>query len=87
MAFVERVTLPFEAYSTSLAGLPYAAIKLVESSIAAAYRQRLKAAGKPSKLALIAVANKLLRQAYALVRFGEDFNDNYQPKFRSVPCI
>lgn len=51
------------------------------------FYQRLKAAGKPSKLALIAVANKLLRQAFALVRFGEDFDDNYQPKFRSVPCI
>jgi transposase len=51
------------------------------------FYQRLKAAGKPSKLALIAVANKLLRQAFALVRFGENFDDNYQPKFRSAPCI
>ncbi|RAJ90017.1 transposase IS116/IS110/IS902 family protein [Larkinella arboricola] len=56
------------------------------------FYQRLKAAGKPSKLALIAVANngaarRLLRQAFALVRFGENFNDNYQPKFRAAPCI
>jgi len=48
---------------------------------------RLKAAGKASKLALIAVANKLLRQAFALVRFDENFDDNYQPKFRSSACI
>lgn len=51
------------------------------------FYQRLKAAGKASKLALIAVANKLLRQAFALVRFDEDYNDNYQPKFRSNACI
>jgi transposase len=48
------------------------------------FYQRLKAAGKASKLALIAVANKLLRQAFAVVHFGENFDDNYQPKFRSI---
>ena len=44
--------------------------------------QRLKAAGKASKLALIAVANKLLRQAFAVVKFNEDFDPNYQPILR-----
>ena len=51
------------------------------------FYKRLKAAGKASKLALIAVANKLLRQAFALVKFGEDFDENYQPKFRTIACI
>ena len=48
------------------------------------FYQRLKAAGKSSKLALIAVVNKLLRQAFAVVKFDEDFNPNYQPILRSV---
>lgn len=51
-------------------GLLLDAIKPVESFIVAVHRQRLKSAGKPSKLALIAIANKLLRQAFTLVRFG-----------------
>ncbi|GAB3963439.1 IS110 family transposase [Spirosoma harenae] len=46
--------------------------------------QRLKASGKASKVALIAVANKLLRQAFAVVKFKEDFNPNYQPILRSM---
>ncbi|MFD2934353.1 transposase [Spirosoma flavum] len=46
--------------------------------------QRLKAAGKASKVALIAVVNKLLRQAFAVVKFNEDFNPNYQPILRSL---
>ena len=48
------------------------------------FYQRLKAAGKSSKLALIAVINKLLRQAFAVVKFDEDFNPNYQPILRSI---
>jgi len=48
------------------------------------FYQRLKAAGKSSKLALVAVINKLLRQAFAVVKFDEDFNPNYQPILRSV---
>lgn len=48
------------------------------------FYQRLKAAGKPSKVALIAVCNKLLRQAFAVVRFGQDYDPDYQPVFRSI---
>ncbi len=39
--------------------------------------ERLKAAGKPSKLALIAVINKLLRQVFAVVFKQEKYCDNY----------
>lgn len=39
---------------------------------------RLRKAGKPAKVALIAVANKLLRQAMALARKGESFIENYK---------
>jgi len=46
--------------------------------------QRLKAAGKASNVALMAVVNKLLRQAFAVVKFDEDFNPNYQPILRSM---
>lgn len=35
------------------------------------FYERLKAKGKPSKLALIAVANKLLRQAFAVYKSGD----------------
>jgi transposase len=45
---------------------------------------RLKAAGKASNVALMAVVNKLLRQAYAVVKFNEDFDPNYQPILRSI---
>lgn len=48
------------------------------------FYQRLKAAGKPSKVALIAVCNKLLRQAFAVVRFGQDYDPDYEPVFRSM---
>lgn len=46
--------------------------------------QRLKAAGKITNVALMAVVNKLLRQAFAVVKFDEDFNPNYQPILRSM---
>lgn len=39
--------------------------------------ERLKASGKPSKLALIAVINKLLRQAFAVVLKKEQYCDSY----------
>jgi transposase len=39
--------------------------------------QRLKAAGKASKVALIAVANKLIRQIFALVNSGRMYQDGY----------
>jgi transposase len=49
--------------------------------------QRLKAAGKAPKVALIAVVNKLLRQAFAVVKFDQDFNPDYQPILRTHPCF
>jgi transposase len=42
--------------------------------------QRLKAAGKPPKLALIAVANLLIRQIYAVVTSQKPFDNDYRPK-------
>jgi len=39
--------------------------------------ERLKAKGKPSKVALMAVINKLLRQAFAVVISKSDYVDNY----------
>ena len=39
---------------------------------------KLTQAGKPAKVALIAIANKLLRQAMALARKGESFTENYK---------
>lgn len=39
--------------------------------------QRLKAKGKASKVALIAVANKLLKQAFAIAKSGQKFDPNY----------
>ncbi len=38
---------------------------------------RLKANGKPSKVALIAVANKLVRQAFAVVKSGNSYMDGF----------
>ena len=40
---------------------------------------RLKAAGKKSKVALIAVCNKLLKQAFSIATKGT----RYQPNFKS----
>ncbi|WP_456425439.1 IS110 family RNA-guided transposase [Rhodocaloribacter sp.] len=39
--------------------------------------ERLKAAGKPKKVALIAVANKLVKQVFTVVKTGVAFDDNY----------
>ena len=41
------------------------------------FYERLKAKGKPSKLALIAVANKLLRQAFAVCKSGAVYCNEY----------
>jgi len=41
---------------------------------------RLVDRGKPKKLALIAVMNKLIKQAFAIVKSGNMYNENYQPK-------
>jgi transposase len=49
--------------------------------------QRLKAAGKAPKVALLAVVNKLLRQAFAVVKFNQDFDPDYQPILRPLPCF
>lgn len=39
---------------------------------------RLRARGKSAKLAMIAVAHKLVRQAFAIVKKGTDFDNNFQ---------
>ena len=41
---------------------------------------RLVSRGKPKKLALIAVMNKLIKQAFAIVKSGDMYNENYQSK-------
>lgn len=41
---------------------------------------RLVDRGKPKKLALIAVMNKLIKQAFAIVKSGNMYNENYQSK-------
>lgn len=40
--------------------------------------ERLKARGKPSKVALVAVANKLLRQAFAVCKSNSRYVDGYK---------
>ncbi|MES2429286.1 MAG: IS110 family transposase [Bacteroidota bacterium] len=48
--------------------------------------ERLKAAGKPSKVALIAVGNKLLRQAFAIATNRTTYQYSYSPSLsRSIP--
>lgn len=39
--------------------------------------ERIKAKGKNGKLALIAVCNKLLKQAFAIAKNGTKYNENY----------
>lgn len=39
--------------------------------------ERFKSRGKPSKVALLAVINKLLRQSFAVVMSNTDYIDNY----------
>lgn len=41
--------------------------------------ERLKSRGKASKVALMAVINKLLRQAFAIVRSNTDYLDSHMP--------
>lgn len=45
-----------------------------------AFYNRLKAKGKPERVIKIAIANKLLRQAFAIVKSGEEFDANYDLK-------
>jgi len=40
--------------------------------------QRITNKGKSKKLALIAVSNKLLKQAYAIAKSGIPYDKNYQ---------
>jgi len=40
--------------------------------------ERIVAKGKSKKLALIAVANKLLKQAFAIVKSGRLYDENYR---------
>lgn len=42
--------------------------------------ERLRAKGKPHKLAMVAVINKMLKQAFALVETGTLYQKDYQPK-------
>lgn len=46
--------------------------------------QRLKAKGKPSKVALVAVANKLVRQAFAICMSETVYQDGYIGKHKIV---
>jgi hypothetical protein len=39
---------------------------------------RLRAKGKPVKVALIAVANKLIRQMFAVVKSGIPFDNDFE---------
>lgn len=59
-----------------LAALP--AIRF--NPILRAFYHRLKAKGKPSKVALCAVARKLLHLAWAVVKHQQDFDPEYNPK-------
>lgn len=43
--------------------------------------ERLKAKSKPEKVIKIAIANKLLRQAFAIGKYGIEFNENHQNQF------
>jgi transposase len=42
---------------------------------------RLLAKGKPAQLALIAVANKLIKQAFAIAKSNSTYQKDYQPNF------
>ena len=42
--------------------------------------ERITNQGKSRKLALIAVCNKLLKQAFAIAKSGVEYNENYRSK-------
>jgi hypothetical protein len=46
--------------------------------------ERLVTQGKPKKVALIAVANKLLKQIFAILRSGIPYDPHYLEKKRNV---
>ena len=43
--------------------------------------QRLLQKGKPTKVALIAVANKLIKPAFAIAKAKTKYQDDFKPKF------
>ena len=43
--------------------------------------QRITNKGKSKKLALIAVSNKLLKQAFAVAKSGIPYDEDYQSRF------
>ena len=70
------------ALKNKLHGLSAKGIKkgIVVTSVRREIYQRIIAKGKPKKLALIAVANKLLKQSLAIAKSGLYYDEN----FRSV---
>lgn len=48
------------------------------------FYHRLKANGKPSKKALVAVMNKLVRQAFGVVKSGKPFDNKYYLQFKEA---
>lgn len=42
--------------------------------------KRLKEKGKPEKVIKVAIANKLIKQAFAIVKNNNSYSENYQPK-------
>ncbi|TSJ80940.1 MAG: transposase [Candidatus Cardinium sp.] len=50
-----------------------------------AFYERLKERGKPSKVALIAVANKLIRQIFAIIRDNTFYVDGHLSKLKVNP--
>ena len=46
--------------------------------------ERITNQGKSRKLALIAVCNKLLKQAFAIAKSGVEYNENYRSKLAII---
>jgi len=43
--------------------------------------ERLNAKGKPERVIKVAIANKLIKQAFAVVKSGKPFDQNYEPVY------
>ena len=41
--------------------------------------KRLKEKGKPERVIKIAIANKLIKQAFAIGKYERNYNENFQP--------
>ena len=52
-----------------------------------AFYERLRAAGKPMKVARCAAARKLLHLAYAVVTHKQDFDPHYQPQHSQATAV